>query len=299
MTAAAEKVAAGEDAGLAGTAARVLVQGFERMGLRGAPTIFRQLSRFPSLRRRWSTVALPTGERISFPTFDPYWARSLWAGCRYEPDVELILTRLGRLPDALLVDCGANIGYWTVRSRSLGYKRAIAIEANPALIPLIDKNVRQNRIAAKVRHAAIYERSGETLLLSNTEEHAVSSVGESGVPVTSLSLADLLKDAPERYAVIKLDVEGAEIAAMTGAGNRNLVYVYEDWPRSGMPVTKYALERGLEVAGMALDGTVVSVRSLEDSFAFNTSTRNEYGPSNLVAMEPGEAEPRRRLLGNG
>ena len=79
-----------------------LVQIMEMAGLRGAPTIFRLLSRLRVLRRAVSTVPMSPVRTINFPTFDPYWSRYLWAGKPYEPDVEMILRKLGAVPGKLL-----------------------------------------------------------------------------------------------------------------------------------------------------------------------------------------------------
>lgn len=255
------------------------------------------LSRVGSLRRNISTVTLPSGEKVSFSSIDPYWARYLWAGLPYEPDVEMILSRLGRLDDKLLVDCGANIGYWTARSKAFGYGRVIAVEANPALLPLLSKNIDQNDISREIIHAAIHEKSGQTVYLEQTEDHGAAHVGTSGVPVLTTTLADVLKKTRERHIVIKLDIEGSEVPAMKGAPARDLIYVYEDWPRSGMPVTKYVLERGMRVIGMAPEGKIQDIGSVEAAMAFNSATRTVYGPSNLVALSPQAEEPLHLLAG--
>ena len=63
---------------------------------------------------------------------------------------------------------------------------------------------------------------------------ATASLATTGRPVRTLALADLDVTGP---VLIKLDVEGAEVAAIKGAARMDAIFVYEDWPRSGMPVT--------------------------------------------------------------
>jgi len=243
-----------------------LTRCFEALGLRGAPTVLTYLSKTP-LSRQIATVQLRGGQPISFPAYDPYWARHLYAGVPYEPDVEAIFWRLagGRV----LIDCGANIGYWSVRAKELGFIDAIAIEANETLIPFLKRNY-----VGTVIHAAVHSKSGEQLRF--TGAGATGQVGDSGKTVRSIALADLKLDAP---VLIKLDVEGAEIAAIEGAAGMDAIFVYEDWPRSGMPVTQYLLESGYVVQGF----DTTPIRTHPDAFAFNARTTRRYGPSNFVA----------------
>jgi FkbM family methyltransferase len=227
--------------------------------------------------------------RLSFPSFDPYWAPYLWTGKEYEPDVQAIFRKLAPMPNKIFVDCGANIGYWTVKvsDPSLGFTEFIAVEANPALIPLLQENIRLNRIECDLFHAAISERAGEIVHLGGTEHHASASVGASGVPVPTVSLTSLLheRDTAGRMIVVKLDVEGCEIAAMRGAAglaDQDLVYIVEDWPRSGMLGTAFMLEHGYGVIGVAPDGSAKELQSVGDAIEFNSATTPRYQPSNVI-----------------
>jgi FkbM family methyltransferase len=245
----------------------LLTTTFEKLGLRGAPTLLTGLSKTP-LSRRLATVTLPAGQTISFPAYDPYWARYLYAGVPYEPDVEVIFRRFAK--GRVLIDCGANIGYWSLRAKELGFSGAVAIEANESWIPLLKRNH-----DGEVLHAAVHSRSGLPLHLGG--EGAAASLAEKGKPVQSIALADLNLSEP---VVVKLDIEGAEIPAIQGAGNMDAVFVYEDWPKSGMPVTDWLLEEGYSVSGFDMS----PIRTLADAFDFNKRTTDVYGPSNLIAM---------------
>jgi FkbM family methyltransferase len=246
--------------------AGLITRGFEALHLRGAPTVLRYLGRLQP--DRLATVVLPSGESITFPAWDAYWCRYLYAGVPYEPDVETILRRFA--PGRVLVDCGANIGYWSARAERLGFAGAVAVEANPEHIPLLERN-----FAGPVHHAAVHSRSGEQLYLGG---HGVAgALAESGAPVRSLALRDLGLPQP---AVVKLDVEGAEIAAIKGAKGVDAVFVYEDWPRSGMLVTEYLLGNGYGVFGF--DQTEIATH--RQAFDFNRRTTARYGPSNFYAL---------------
>jgi hypothetical protein len=107
-------------------------------------------------------------------------------------------------------------------------------------------------------------------------EGAAAALASDGKPVKTLALADLRVDCP---AIVKLDVEGAEIEAIKGAGNLDAMFVYEDWPRSGLPVTEYLLRNGYALYGFDM----TPIASHEEAFAFNKRTRETYGPSNFLA----------------
>lgn len=195
----------------------LLTRSFETLGLRGAPTLLRHLSKTP-LSQQLATVTLRGGQPISFPAYDEYWARCLYAGTEFEPDVEAIFRRFA--PGRTLIDCGANIGYWSVRAQELGFTDAIAIEAQEALIPILQQN-----FGGRVIHAAVGATSGDTAFIDG--QGAAAAIGKHGKPVTTLALSDLHIACP---TVIKLYIEGAEIAAIQGAEGMDAMFVYEDWP---------------------------------------------------------------------
>jgi FkbM family methyltransferase len=242
---------------------------FEKAGMRGAPTILSRLSRFKRLERRVATVSLPGGQRISFPAYDPYWCRYLYAGKPYEPDVERIFHALGK--GRTFIDCGANIGYWSVRHKEFGFTDAIAIEANPRLIPFLKKNY-----TGTVHHRAVSARSGESVVFSGDGAIGhISRNGEAGIAVPTLALRDLDPDGP---ALVKLDIEGAEIAAIEGLGDLDCILVYEDFPRQGMKVTRHLLDNDWRI----FDDRMNPVTSADQVSA----DLGRGVPRNLVAMRP-------------
>ena len=270
-----------------------VIRSTQALGLRGGPSLLRLLSGAGVGRNSIATVALPTGQRMCFPSLDPYWAPYLWGGRAYEPDVEAIFRRLASVPDKILVDCGANIGFWTVRlsAPEFGFSRLIAVEPNPRLTPLLTRNVALNGIDCTIVSKAIAEEAGQIVHLAGTEHHAVASVSDHGVPVHTTSLDSLVTpdEADGRMVVVKLDVEGSEIAAIAGARRLSagdILFVYEDFPRSGFPVTAYLLDNGYRLAGIAPGAEAQEIASLEDARRFNRETHSTYGPSNLLACSP-------------
>jgi len=266
------------------------IRATQALGLPGGATLVHLLASAGIGRGSVSRVSLPSGRRISFPSVDPYWAPYLWGRRAYEPDVEAIFRRLGKIPGKLLVDGGANIGYWTVQlsDAQYGFDRFIAVEANPALIPLLEQNVEENAIDCEVVHAAIAAEPGLTVYLGGVEDHASAAIGQSGIAVTTASLDALVPVgvSSSRMVVVKLDIEGSEVGAFEGGRrliSEGALFIYEDWPRSGFPNSVYVLGEGLAIIGVPPKGRPSRIRSLDELDRFNRATRTAYGPSNLVA----------------
>ncbi len=99
--------------------------------------------------------------------------------------------------------------------------------------------------------------------------------------------------------VVKLDIEGSEVAAFDGAPRlieEGALLIYEDWPRSGFPNSVYVLDRGLAIIGVPPKGPPSRIRSLDELDQFNRATRTTYGPSNLVACREERLEELKPLL---
>ena len=132
----------------------------------------------------------------------------------------------------VMVDVGANIGYFTVLAAQLvgpGGK-VVAVEASPSLADKIRRNVAMNghRGTVTVWHRAAWSGSERLKLHERVHYGANSSLASTGaanleeladtevtVEVEAVALDDLLGDL-ERIDLLKLDVEGAEVHAMEG-----------------------------------------------------------------------------------
>ncbi|MEJ8836228.1 FkbM family methyltransferase [Ramlibacter sp. AN1133] len=263
------------------------------VGYRGAGRIFRRLSHIPAFRDSEGVADLGA-RKITFPAFDPYWAQYLWTRKTYEPDVEAIFQALSPIPHKVLVDCGANIGFWTIKlsNPSYGFDRLIAVEANPYVFEYLRRNVQINGLEVDCRHAAIAEESGHMVHIDGSQGHAVGVVGSVGTPVGTVSLRSLL-DGIDGLAVVKLDVEGSEVPAIRGGESvrADVLYVYEDWPRSGLPVSVHLLGRGYSIIGVHPDGRSERLSSLEAIHDFNRRSAPGYHPANLVATRKPQLYP--------
>lgn len=137
----------------------------------------------------------------------------------YDLGVSELLFRLIH-PGDLVVDAGANIGYMSVLAATAG-ARVISFEPNPELIPILRQNV---GASGDVRAVALGARQKTSVLITphasarNMGLGRLGNEGESGgVMVQVETLDDALQE--RSVALLKLDIEGAEYAALEGAAN--------------------------------------------------------------------------------
>lgn len=232
-------------------------------------------SAFPETNR--AVVQLPSG-RLYVYLDDGYWIRLLFSDYEYEPELYPLLEHLLKTEDVYFFDCGANIGYWTtVANHMLPGGRIVAVEANDALFVRLVENRELNHYDFVCQQVAIWSSSGEYLpfqtnhkahadgtLLTTTARHSDTK------EVATLSLADLVQQhAPEHSPVIiKLDIEGAEIAALHGSRDfileKRPLLIYEDHGNdSKHSTTRYIMDQlGLEVFWPAESGVLHKIEYL-------------------------------------
>ena len=212
----------------------------------GQPSIVSLIPhRGPSLLLE-AVLELSPGALLEVDLTDAYWVKLLMPGYVYEPEVGPMLRRVlvEHQPD--FIDCGANIGYWSVLASAWTDGAVSAVEASAGSFERLVMNAWLNKSRFRCIHAAVWSTDGESLLIETDRElghsaAAVSAPGSSGTSakhhesVTSASLdalCGLPTLDPERGLVIKLDVEGSEIAALHGAERtlheRDPLIVYED-----------------------------------------------------------------------
>jgi FkbM family methyltransferase len=201
---------------------------------------------FPGDDRR--VLHLNPHTRLQIRLRDPYWSQLVCGRFDYEHEIEKVIGLIGDLPFVFL-DCGANIGYWSaVVTQSEGeYHKAIAVEADPLMFEELCTNANLNGDRFSCLHRAVSLHSGEVLRLQHPAKFwesglhantrvigADEEIIESVVSVESICLDDIAERYPELRrcpVVVKLDVEGMEIAALEGAAAvlaANPLLVYED-----------------------------------------------------------------------
>lgn len=192
-------------------------------------------------------VELPSGGKFQVYLNDGYWSRLFINGFSYEPDVAHVLRRVFTQADTYFLDCGANLGYWSVfASQLLPSGRVLALEASPPQYERLLQNAKLNAGSFEAILGAIWSRDNDELVIvTHDQRHAGASVvnrrekvGQDGYheyKLQSITIETICnRHIPNKNAsvVIKLDVEDAEIQALEGArgviSSRDVLILYED-----------------------------------------------------------------------
>ena len=186
--------------------------------------------------------------RLVVPMYDAYWLGPLLSAGVYEPEVGKVLD-LVLDADSAFIDCGANIGYWSVMAttRITRSDRIVAIEASEDLSRVLRENNALNHGAFTCLHAAVWDKPDRDLTMaSDPVRHSwgsvdasvrsrLTQVGFREHTVTSTTVDSVVERLGEpNLIVIKLDVEGAEPKALAGAQQaleRNHLLIYEEHGR--------------------------------------------------------------------
>ena len=201
------------------------------------------------------TVRLQDHSRIRIPFSDIYWSRLVFQASGYESDIEFFLIN-ALTSDMAFIDCGANIGYWSIQVSEVirDKRRVIAIEASPAIYKRLTENAELNNFSFSALNRVIASTSGRVVpFLTFTDRHvgshrldldhkdaeqATGNAGEIDM-IQSICLDDLCHDyLPDEFTgpiVVKLDVEGAEKDAILGShrirSKHPVLFLYEDHAR--------------------------------------------------------------------
>jgi FkbM family methyltransferase len=140
----------------------------------------------------------------------------------YERRVQQLLVAQVQVGDVVW-DVGANWGYFTLlASRLTGPRgRVFAFEPLPYNLAVLRDVVDGNRLAnVEVVDVAVSDRDGTASLAWAPGEYATPSLARSGGELITVatSCADSLASRLRRPALVKVDVEGAEVLVLEGAG---------------------------------------------------------------------------------
>lgn len=147
-------------------------------------------------------------------------------------------------PGMVVWDVGANVGLFSFSAAALGAE-VVAIEADTWLAHLMQRSAWLNHLPVKVVPAAASNLSGVACLHVSDNGRASNSMNGEGREqnVATLPL-DLLLDRFPAPQVLKIDVEGAELAVFEGARK-----VLEHRPMIFCEVTQHHAEVGALLRG--------------------------------------------------
>lgn len=183
-------------------------------------------------------------------------------------------------PGQVFVDIGANVGYFTLLGGQLvgpGGK-VVAVEAHAGLAELLRRNVIMNGLYGYVTtwHRAAWSSTTRLQLHQRLNFSGASSVGAIGqealdrlgdteemVEVQAVRVDDLLEGLPP-VDVLKIDIEGAELQALTGLartlGASPQISIMFEWA----PALMEAVGDKAEALVDLLEGHGLRFRLLED-----------------------------------
>jgi len=167
---------------------------------------------------------------------------------QWEADLSNLFIQLCN-PDTVIVDVGANFGYFTILAASRiglgGSGKVYSFEPNPKMAKLVRLNMEVNWSIAPVEflESAVAENSGDVVLHvpmahgANASLSAPEDFQSEAVSVKSVRLDDVIP-SDVKVDLMKVDVEGHELAVLRGAQevirrSPNLHLVIE-WSRKQM-----------------------------------------------------------------
>ncbi|MHB2264664.1 FkbM family methyltransferase [Aliihoeflea sp. PC F10.4] len=241
---------------------------------------------------------------------DAYWSTLLSPSYKYEEWITTLLADSADV-DYGFIDGGANHGYWSILASGAkaGSKPVVAIEAASDTFAHLDDNRRLNGERFTALNRAIGAVGGERVLIYGAKHEARTMVATGDAkPIldcVTISLDEVA--AMDEFAgtdkfIVKLDVEGVEIAAFSGAERLlagDSAFVYEEHGSDrAHETTRYVIETlGLRVfwLGEGHASEIVSLDTLDGikksrRFGYDmVATKSPFWLSRLERLVAGQA----------
>lgn len=201
----------------------------------------------------------------------------------YEADESRAIHALAKEKGGLLVDVGANFGYYTLLWCAANpANRVLAIEASPKNAQALRENVESNGFTDRVKilECAVTREKGEvTFDLGSDQETGwggISSGLEGGAITVPGERLDDLMDEP--VTVLKVDCEGADAWVIEGAsgllnsGKISHVFFEENvWRQERLGIESASSKEILQNAGFQIEGMGAGPE-FSNFYAFLTSS---------------------------
>lgn len=176
--------------------------------------LYRRLARWITCR-----VRLPFGASLSLSTkYDVASFQDVFCHPFYWQSFGWV-----RGPPRLVVDCGANCGHFSILTDTCirvrfgrSDTRYILVEPNPALRPILERNLRDAGLASRSRVVAglLGAKAGRSTLWVHPKNYLASSLSPlQGAIPHEVPFVDLRTELPEPHVdILKVDIEGGEYA---------------------------------------------------------------------------------------
>lgn len=172
---------------------------------------------------------LPGGGKILCEFSVPYEAM-VWLEWEEQKDLEVVNKLLK--PGQTFVDCGANIGLWTIVAASVvgSIGKVYAFEPNPSTFEKLSRNISLGNSEWNICLSSTAVGSQNTkLYFQCNESHNISQIilesNKNSILVSVVNLDSALKE--DCIHGIKIDVEGFEIEVLKGA--EAILKRYQPW----------------------------------------------------------------------
>jgi len=271
---------------------RSVIELTSALRLRGGLTLSRWLLRMVGDYAEPLTAQADPDVRLSFSGSDRYWMRVFFRGDFYEPELYHWFRRVARLRDFALIDGGANIGFWSalLTGAEFGITRAVAVEASPTTYADLSRTAALCGGRFATEHRAL-TAAATPVTFEQGVAHASRHIVAPDAPHTPVSQRVTVEGTTvdalvarygfdPRFLIVKLDVEGAEFASVSGGASAfsgGAIFVYEDHgkdPRSGL--TQQLLDFGATCWFIHDDGSMVPVDSASAASRFKLDGRRGY-----------------------
>lgn len=138
--------------------------------------------------------------------------RILETGTFYEIDLLHYLTQMG-LPRGDVIDVGAQIGNHSVFFGNFLAERVVSVEPNPAVIPILERNTKNNPGSYTIIRAGLGECAGSASVhVPDSHNCGTAQL----VPGHDVNVTTLDAIATDSVVLVKVDVEGMELDVLRG-----------------------------------------------------------------------------------
>ncbi len=182
------------------------------------------------------------GSKMYLDLSDRYVSIGLFLDSNYEKGTSDLFKKLLK-PGMVVLDVGAYIGYYTlIAAKIVGDKgKVFVFEPDPNNYELLLKNIQINsyqNVVAVNKAVSNQAGKGELFLSSeNRGDHRIYNSLDSrpAIEIELISLDEFFKNQEHPIDLIKMDIQGAEMAALLGMNkilerNPNLKMIIEFWP---------------------------------------------------------------------